>query len=120
MPHKDIEKRKEYIREYRRKKYHENREENSRKTQERKKKYVDACRKYIRHYKETHPCVDCGESDWVTLDFDHVRGEKKFVISAVGRKVFSLEKVKAEIEKCEIRCANCHRRKTFAERHDWI
>lgn len=62
----------------------------------------------------THPCVDCGEDDPVVLDFDHVYGEKKNHVSRMlGSHAW--ESIAAEIEKCVVRCANCHRRKTAVE-----
>jgi len=67
-------------------------------------------------YKSTHPCVDCGESDPIVLDFDHVRDQK---VAAVGRLVGSgakLQRIVDEIAKCEVRCANCHRRVTHFRR----
>jgi hypothetical protein len=63
-------------------------------------------------YFQTHPCVDCGESDPVVLDFDHVRGAKRYEISSRIGAGYSWEGLLREIEKCEVRCANCHRRKT--------
>lgn len=72
--------------------------------------------KYIINYLLEHPCVDCGEADIIVLEFDHVRGEKKGVVSVLKRS--SLSSVKKEIEKCEVRCANCHRRKT-AKQFGW-
>lgn len=65
---------------------------------------------YIHEYLSTHPCVDCGESDPIVLEFDHVRGVKKEKVSHRAR--ISLQAVKEEIAKCDVRCANCHRRKT--------
>jgi len=67
-------------------------------------------REYVHEYLRTHPCIDCGEKDIVVLEFDH-KGDK---ISAVSNMLsrHSLEKIKQEIDKCEVRCANCHRRKT--------
>ncbi|MBI5138268.1 MAG: hypothetical protein HZA95_00515 [Candidatus Vogelbacteria bacterium] len=47
------------------------------------------------------------------LEFDH-RGDVlkiKAVSTLIGVRS-SIEKVKAEIDKCDVRCANCHRRKT--------
>ena len=66
-----------------------------------------------------HPCVDCGEKDPVVLDFDHVRGNKEENISRLIREIRPWELILSEIEKCEIRCANCHRRKT-AKQFNWF
>lgn len=65
----------------------------------------------IIEYLREHPCVDCGESDIVVLEFDHV-GDKVADISVYAGGGRSWARVKAEIDKCEVRCANCHRRKT--------
>jgi hypothetical protein len=64
-----------------------------------------------------HPCVDCGERDPCVLEFDHVRGIKEGNISHLLQNA-SWQRVEAEIAKCEVRCANCHRRAT-ARRADW-
>jgi len=80
-----------------------------------KKKMAQKNREFIREYKQTHPCVDCDESDWVVLDFDHVRGEKKKAVGSMVLAGYSLKTIQEEIDKCEIRCANCHRRKTAKE-----
>jgi 5-methylcytosine-specific restriction endonuclease McrA len=68
-------------------------------------------REVIDAYLAAHPCVDCGESDPVVLDFDHL-GDKSFNIARAATYLVPIEKLKAEIAKCAIRCANCHRRKT--------
>jgi len=69
-------------------------------------------RAFVCQYLSEHPCADCGESDVCVLEFDHVRGEKHGAISNMVRTGTSLETLKSEVEKCEVRCANCHRRKT--------
>ncbi len=56
-------------------------------------------------------CADCGELDLDVLDYDHVRGEKVNTVSALFSSG-SIESVRAEIAKCEVRCANCHRKIT--------
>ena len=62
-------------------------------------------------YLATHACVDCGEADPVCLEFDHVRGDKlDEVCRMMGHCPWRV--IAAEIEKCDVRCANCHRRKT--------
>ena len=66
----------------------------------------------IDEFLSTHPCVDCGEKDPVVLEFDHVSGEKKFAISARRWSPTKWDTIQEEIAKCEVRCANCHRRKT--------
>ena len=61
-------------------------------------------------YLREHPCVDCGEGDPVVLEFDHLR-DKKFAIGE-GLKDRNWQSVLDEIAKCEVVCANCHRRRT--------
>lgn len=72
--------------------------------------------KFVCEYLRTHPCVDCGETDPVVLEFDHVRGQKTNTVSRL--KNSSASAVKREIKKCVVRCANCHRRKT-AKQFKW-
>ncbi|MGH7484802.1 MAG: hypothetical protein ACREMY_04230 [bacterium] len=69
----------------------------------------------LRAYLMSHPCVDCGEKVVATLDFDHRDPATKELTIAqmVGRRTW--RSISAEIEKCEIRCANCHRRRTIAQ-----
>lgn len=62
-----------------------------------------------------HPCVDCGESDPVVLQFDHVRGTKTANVNKLVYSRGSIQTLTLEIEKCEVRCANCHFRKTAKE-----
>lgn len=69
-------------------------------------------------YFKTHPCVDCGENDYIVLEFDHVRSNKVASISSLIGSGYSVDTVKREIAKCEVRCANCNRRKT-AKQFDW-
>lgn len=54
-------------------------------------------------------CVDCGIKTQVVLDFDHVRGKKVMPISQIIRSGYPVRKLLAEIDKCEVRCSNCHR-----------
>lgn len=75
-------------------------------------------RAWLINYLEERPCVDCGESDPVVLEFDHVRGEKKANVSGLMGRRGSLIRLQEEVAKCEVRCANCHRRVT-ARRGGW-
>jgi hypothetical protein len=56
-------------------------------------------------------CVDCGEADVCVLDFDHV-GEKTATVTHLVRREVGLQRLRDEIARCEVRCANCHRRRT--------
>jgi hypothetical protein len=69
-------------------------------------------------YLEEHPCVDCGEKDPVVLDFDHVRGEKRMSVTRMISLQYSSKTLFDEIAKCDVRCSNCHRRKT-AKAQNW-
>ncbi len=69
---------------------------------------------FLRQYVKDHPCVDCGQVfHFAAMDFDHVRGEKVAGISRLAAQPASMEKILAEVAKCDIRCANCHRTRTF-------
>ena len=75
-------------------------------------------REFITHFLHSHHCVDCGESDPVVLEFDHVDGQKDGEISIMVASGAALHRIQSEILKCEVRCANCHRRKT-AQQFGW-
>lgn len=66
-------------------------------------------------YLRTHPCVDCGESDIRVLEFDHLDPALK--ITEVSKLLggASWSRVLLEMEKCAVRCGNCHRRKTLRD-----
>lgn len=67
-------------------------------------------------YLLAHPCQDCGEKDPVVLEFDHVSGEKSSAITDMVRGgAYRWCRIAAEIEKCVVRCANCHRRRTAVQ-----
>lgn len=96
--------------------YNDGRREDIKNAGIKRKKKVDEIRKKLWGYFKEHPCVDCGERDPVVLDCDHVSGDKKAAISFMVVRAHSWDKIKEEINKCVVRCANCHRRKTAKER----
>src|SRR5271157_5024330 len=71
-------------------------------------------RKFIEYFK-THPCVDCEETDPLVLDFDHDDPKKKLKNISKMRANSRWETILKEIEKCQVRCANCHRRRTHQQ-----
>ena len=105
-------------REASRRHYEKNRDRVIAKAKEYSKLTRDRIRTFISDYLKTNPCVDCGEANTIVLEFDHIGDDKHFNLSDAARKGVSMKKLKDEIAKCEVRCANCHRKKTY-ERSGW-
>lgn len=63
---------------------------------------------WITAFKVQAGCAHCGEKDPIVLQFHHCIGEKDFPVSRMT--IMSLSRVKAEIAKCIVLCANCHLR----------
>lgn len=93
--------------------YISNRAKIRRQIADRKREVRLANMERIIEYLTDHPCIDCGETDLLVLQFDHVTGTKSADVMAMIHLV--REKVAAEIAKCVVRCANCHTRKTAAQ-----
>lgn len=73
---------------------------------------------YITHLR-THSCVHCGETDPIVLEFNHIDpSTKKDLVSKLSHQG-TMEELVAEIEKCEVLCANCHKRVT-AKQMNWF
>ncbi len=66
---------------------------------------------------ERSACADCGVGEMTILDFDHV-GPKTGSVLALARRGVGLARLEREIATCQIRCANCHRRRTHRLRRD--
>jgi hypothetical protein len=61
------------------------------------------------------PCADCHKKyPFYVMDFDHVRGKKKFIMGRCGN--LKWKRVLKEIAKCDVVCANCHRTRTYKRR----
>jgi hypothetical protein len=63
---------------------------------------------------ERSGCVDCGIRDLRVLDFDHVAPGKTANVLDLARRAVRAARLTAEIGRFEVRCANCHRRRTLA------
>ena len=71
-------------------------------------------RDYANKIKEKTPCKDCGVSyPYYVMDFDHCRGDKGREVSLLVNAPASIERLQAEIDKCDVVCANCHRQRTY-------
>ncbi len=78
----------------------------------RRKAEIDA---FLRKAKDV-PCTDCGKRyPYYVMDFDHLR-DKKIDLSRARQKMWALETIQKEIDKCEVVCSNCHRERTFKSR----
>lgn len=96
--------------------YKNNRQYYLQKARKRNIKLKLVIQKYLWGYLLKHSCVDCGEKDPIVLEFDHM----KMKLMAVSKLISygSIYKIQQEVKKCEVRCANCHRRKT-ALQYNW-
>lgn len=64
---------------------------------------------------KNRPCADCGNRfPPECMDFDHIRGEKRADIAQLAHYRGAV--LEAELAKCELVCANCHRIRTVARR----
>ncbi len=80
-------------------------------------KAVTLAKDFVWGYLTSHPCVDCQNSNPVVLEFDHIR-DKNYNISNMVSQGMGVDTIAKEIEKCEVRCANCHRIVT-SQRGNW-
>jgi len=103
MPIKDIVKRREY-----RRKWYALHKISERAHVSRRKKEI---KKWFQKYKESLHCASCGEKHPGVLDFHHKnQKEKEFGINTRVHSGYSITKLKKEMDKCEVLCANCHRK----------
>lgn len=109
----------ENLRRLRREWYHRNREREAEKQRVRKLNRSKEITLFIKNLKESTPCTDCNKNyPACVMDFDHLR-DKKFTIS-VSKANLSMKSLLAEIAKCEIVCANCHRLRTEKRRMEVV
>ena len=68
-------------------------------------------RKFIADFKASLSCIRCGYNEHpIALDFHHRENTGKIAnISKLVLAGASLSRIKCELEKCDILCANCHR-----------
>ena len=73
------------------------------------KKRYKFTREYVDSWKRDHGCACCEEVEPVVLEFHHPDNNKEFAIAS-GMVAVSFDRLKAEIAKCVVVCANCHRK----------
>jgi hypothetical protein len=79
----------------------------------RRKEWHDTLKSFV-DAEKSKPCADCGSSyPPYVMDFDHLgKAPKKGALSRMVWEGWSLAEIKKEIAKCEVVCANCHRKRT--------
>jgi CRISPR/Cas system-associated protein Cas10 (large subunit of type III CRISPR-Cas system) len=97
--------------------YRKNHDANLKVVTLKKNRIKERNRKYIYDLLIKSKCIDCGFTDPRALEFDHVRGEKIMELSKMVANGSSLSRIQKEIDKCEIRCANCHRIRTAIDQN---
>jgi len=97
--------------------YENNKEKIKARSKKRNIRQRDVNRKYVENIKKKSNCVDCGESNHLVLDFDHIDDKYKNVSDMVYES-YSIETIQKEIDKCEVRCSNCHRIITYNRRNE--
>ena len=70
-------------------------------------KYANTRLQVLREIKAEQGCMRCGEKNPIVLQFHH-RNPSEKELTSYRLITSSLEKVEAEIAKCDVLCANCH------------
>lgn len=109
MPLKDKNKRKEYKKNYNRRRYTDNsgyREKQIEHVRNRRKEMKE----WFWDLKTKYTCETCGFSHPACIDFHHHSGKKEADLSkAISSKGWGKERILKEIKKCKVLCSNCHR-----------
>jgi hypothetical protein len=70
----------------------------------------------------SNPCTDCeGSFPYYVMEFDHVpeRGPKLFTLSSSQHSLgMNSPRIIAEIKKCDLVCANCHKVRTWKRQQE--
>ncbi len=74
----------------------------------RTKEWKQAKTAWFLEYKKTLCCKKCGDKRHYVLEFHHL-GSKEDSVAEMMQRGVKIARVKEEIAKCEVLCANCHR-----------
>jgi 5-methylcytosine-specific restriction endonuclease McrA len=82
----------------------------------RKMKIIGEYHRRMLEYLRQKSCMVCGETDPIVLEFDHPDpARKNFGIARAISDLKPWAKILAEMQACQVLCANCHKRKTARE-----
>ncbi len=100
----------DFIKQYRKEWYAKNKANRIKQIRKREQEILD----WYRTYKRTLSCSKCPESDWRCVEFHHRDPSKKeFNICLMARRGISVKTILKEMSKCDVLCANCHRKITY-------
>lgn len=121
MPYKNVEDQRECGRSYGREYYQRNRQHLLVKQAEKNKTLREKQRQWLIDYKKELACARCGESHPAALQFHHRnREEKEFEIGLYTALGCSKKRLLAEIEKCDVLCANCHAKEPWSHIYEML
>lgn len=74
------------------------------------KKVYQYKKETIQQWKANESCYKCGDTRGYVLDYHHINPNNKIdTVARMTSNNYNLNKVKEEISKCVVLCANCHR-----------
>jgi hypothetical protein len=86
--------------------YADNRKDYKWRQQERR----EAARNYINDIKKRSSCKNCGNNNYIVLDFHHRdKNLKEITANEMVANKYSPSRIDLELEKCDVLCSNCHR-----------
>ncbi len=87
--------------------YERNKERHYGNVQKRRKVLSDEIVRRLTAYLKAHPCVDCGAANPLVLSIEDRQGETGFSLRERLTEGATWTALRPELEKCEVRCANC-------------
>lgn len=82
----------------------------------RRDKFKQERRRYLWAYKKTRGCQCCREKHVACLEFHHRDESTKSFNVMIGGLSVSMETLQAELAKCDVLCANCHKKLHYREK----
>ena len=110
MPYKNKEDQRRYAAQH----YQRNKEKYIERSTRSRKELRKRNQDFIREYKESHQCTDCGiRYHYSQMDLDHIKDKQKNISRMVNSSQ-SIKTIMEEMAKCDLVCANCHRLRTWS------
>ena len=69
---------------------------------------------WFKEYRKKLKCIKCGENHISCLEFHHKNPKnKEYNVSSITSGTYGIETIMKEIKKCDVLCANCHRKEHY-------